>query len=195
MGEIRSIPAGILSAAWLDCDKYSKIYAGIFASCMKSDQSFHTGSNPLARTASNTSAGVVDGPLLQLVDRMRVSPRSRLRSGAHDRHAERHHRVAASGALAGRYGELDVLAQQAVGADQLQQVALGGRMLGIEPVLAVIRPQAREGDRILRAPVSVLQIADVQRREERLGAPVLQPDQVAHADLVDAGLAQAVGSR
>jgi len=58
MGEIRSIPAGILSAAWLDCDKYSKIYAGIFASCMKSDQSFHTGSNPLARTASNTSAGV-----------------------------------------------------------------------------------------------------------------------------------------
>ena len=43
MGEIRSIPAGILSAAWLDCDKYSKIYAGIFASCMKSDQSFHTG--------------------------------------------------------------------------------------------------------------------------------------------------------
>lgn len=124
---------------------------------------------------------------------MRVPPRSRLRSGTHDRHAERHHRVAASGALAGRYGELDVLAQQAVGADQLQQVALGGRMLGIEPVLAVIRPQAREGDRILRAPVPVLQIADVQRREERLGAPVLQPDQVAHADLVDAGLAQAVG--
>ena len=66
-------------------------------------------------------------------------------------------------------------------------------MFGIEPVLAEIRAQPREGDRIFLPPVAVFEVTDVQCREERFGAPVFEADQVADADLVHSGFTQPVG--
>ena len=76
------------------------------------------------------------------------------------------------------------------GEGHLGQFAVAHHDVGLEVPLG--RPHAREVDAVTRLPVVTAQVLQVQRHHRHVGAPLLESDQHAHADLVDPGLTHAV---
>ena len=95
-------------------------------------------------------------------------------------------------ALAGAQGEFHFAAQEAEGADGLDQVAVGHLNLRLQ--FALVGADARERYAVAALPVLTFQPAKVERREEAFRSPVFEAEQCAEADLVDSGGAHAVGS-
>ena len=85
------------------------------------------------------------------------------------------------------------MVEDAHGEGHLGKLAVGHFDIGLE---ATVLRAAHTGEvhAVLRAPVGLLEVAQVVGHHGHLGAPVLQSDECAHANLVYAGLPHAVVS-
>ena len=98
--------------------------------------------------------------------------------------------VAEEGAFTRREGDVDVVVEDAEGEGQLRQLAVAHHHVGLE--VALRRAHAGEVDAVARLPVVTAQVLQVERHHRHVGAPLLESDEHAHADFVDAGLPHAV---
>ena len=89
-------------------------------------------------------------------------------------------------------GDVHVVVEDAHGKGDLRQLAVGHDHVGLEAAV-LRRAHAGEVHAVLRAPVMLLQVAQVMGHHGDVRAPLLlQPDEHAHADGMHSGLPHAV---
>ena len=131
---------------------------------------------------------------MELLERLRVAEIAAglgVTLGAHGCDTEGAHVVADVRRFACGVADVDVVVEDAEGESELCELLVGHDDIGLEAAVLAL-PHAREVDTVLRLPIVLFEVSEMESHHAHVGSPLLETDEDTHADGVDAGHAHAV---